>query len=233
MSGPARGAGRLLGGEPFRFTTRPEPTRAKVLGVFLIIGGVVVALAVVLVASMVWSLVRPAHTGMDHTVTAARAKAKPIAEARVAAQVSAIAPVLGQPSLRAFVDWCEPANQGSWSPDVMCERAYYLFYAADQVPTGFQAPDLGPRVLQAGSWEAQQHESCDYTGTGQTSVCFRWSTNYLQVTRNSTLSEPSLPVLGAGLVDENESEGYEELRGTARSNPLGVVVLYRTQYFYG
>jgi hypothetical protein len=207
MSGPARGAGRLPGGKPFSYTTRPEPTWAKVLGVLLIIGGAVVALVVVLVASLVWSIARPPHTGADHTVVAARAKAKPVAEASVAAQISAVAPAMGQPSLRALVDWCQTASPETWSRDIKCERAYYLFYPEDQLPAGFEAADLVPRLLQAGSWEAEQHDFCDYTGKGQTSVCFRWSTDYLQVTHNTAASEPSFRVQGGGFVDENESQG--------------------------
>lgn len=78
MSGPGRGAGRLPGGQPFRYTKRPEPTWAKVLGVVVLVGGVVVTLIVVGVAWMVWSLLGgAAHTATDSAVTAARLRGRP------------------------------------------------------------------------------------------------------------------------------------------------------------
>jgi len=61
---------------------------------------------VVLVAALwVWSAFGGvAHTATDHTVSAARSKATPIAQADVERIVTVLAPNLGQPALRAVVE---------------------------------------------------------------------------------------------------------------------------------
>jgi hypothetical protein len=223
---------RFPSGQPFTYTTRPQPTWTKVVGGIVIAGAAVVALIVVGVTWMLWSAFSPSHTGTDHTVTAARTKAKPTAESDVARLVSSISPVLGQPSLRAFVDWCQTASPETWSNDIKCERSYYLFYPAAQEPGGFAASDLVPLIPKAGSWQKEPDDFCNYTAAGQTTTCFRRNSDFLQVTQNAAASEASLRVQAPGSLDQVEAEGYTELARTASSVP-GVVLVFTNQYFYG
>ena len=232
MSGPGWGASPFPTAKPFTYSTRPEPTWAKSLGVVLIAGTAAVALVAVWLTWMLWSAYSPSHTGTDHTVTAARIKAKPTAEADVARLVSSVSPILGQPSLRAFVDWCQTASPETWGKDIKCDRSYYLFYPAAQEPDGFTASDLVPLIPKAGSWQKEADDFCSYTAAGQTTVCFRRNTDFLQVTQNEASSEASLRVQSPGSLDQNEAEGYAELAQTATSVP-GVVLVYTNQYFYG
>jgi len=114
---------------PFSYTTRPEPRWTKALR-GIVIAGVAIVIVVALVApGWVWlALGGVAHTATDHTVSAARSKATPIAQADVERIVTVLAPTLGQPALRAVAEGIHRALAVASVPGVLVEYMVWYFY---------------------------------------------------------------------------------------------------------
>jgi hypothetical protein len=214
----------------FAYTTRPEPRWIKVLRGSLIAGVVIVIVVALVAAYWVWSALGGVeHTATDHTVSAARAKAIPTAEADVERIVTVLAPTLGQPALRAVVDACDGSPEDYTTNNIGCRRTDYLYYPTTAEPplasvvAGLLADDAHTTVWGsyyrrgfASSSGVTPYRSGDVSIVSAPADAFRVGS-----------IGPESP---AGTVVDDE--GYSEV-WTAASTGANVVVEYSMAYFWG
>jgi hypothetical protein len=115
---------------PFSYTTRPEPRWTKALR-GIVIARVAIVIVVALVApGWVWlALGGVAHTATDHTVSAARSKATPIAQGDVERIVTVLAPTLASlHSARWPKGYTELSQSVASVPGVLVEYMVWYFY---------------------------------------------------------------------------------------------------------
>jgi hypothetical protein len=214
----------------------PNSTGGSCARGVLVVVGVVLLVVALIVASFVSqlneSLGGKAYAATDSTVSAARAKSAATMDPTVERTVSAIAPALGQPSMRALVDGCETARPESFNNDIECDRNYYLFYAASSEPAGFVADDLTPLLAQAAGWHSDTSMPCSSTYAGQTAACVWSDVAGLQVLQNgaSTESWQRMPVESP--IEQVEGGGYDELKASVLRGP-GVLLICSSRYFFG
>lgn len=122
-------------GEDNTVTKAPELRSTKTPRATVIAAVATLVAVVLVVGSWVWSLGGGvAHTATDRTVSAARAKAIPMAEADVERIVTVLAPRMGQPALRAVVDGCDRGTEDYFTNNIGCRRTYYLYFPTTAEP---------------------------------------------------------------------------------------------------
>jgi hypothetical protein len=169
------------------------------------------------------------HTATDHTVSAARAKAIPTAEADVERIVTVLAPTLGQPALRAVVDECDRSTEDYVTNNIGCRRTYCLYY-----PT-IAEPPLASVVAGLLADDAQTTVWGSYYRRGFASTSgvtpYRSGDAYIVSKPADVPADVSCGPRRLGeMVVVNE--GCSELQ-TAASTGANVVVEYSMAYFYG
>ena len=215
--------------QSFAYPARPEPGWAKVLGGIVIAVIAVVTLAVLGIGWMLWSAFGGvAHNATDKTVTAARAKAKPMDEADVARIVSVLAPTLGQPVSRALADGCMANDPDNYlSNQIKCERQYDLYY-----PTA-AAPPKASVIARLLATDAKTTVMFTYDRSGWTSsATTQYRSGLVTVwARPSDAKDTAYPCLGSPW-EIAETEGCEDMDRVTASGTY-VVVAYSDSYFYG
>lgn len=214
----------------FAYSARPEPGWAKVLGGIVIAVIAVATVAVLGIGWMVWSAFGGvAHTATDGTVTAARHKAKPTAEADVQRIVTLLAPTLGEPVHRALADGCMANDPDNYvSNQITCERQYILFF-----PTAAEPPKASV-VADLLAADAKTTVMFTYDRPGwTTSATTQYRSGLVSVAARSSDAKDTAYATCLGLPwTIAETDGCADM-GTAITSRTYVVVTYSNSYFYG
>jgi hypothetical protein len=143
----------------------------------------------------------------DRAVRAARITADATASKDVETIVTQLTPIVGEPTLRAVVDYCYDTGQ-AWAlsdNSIACARVYYLYY-----PLGSAGP--APEALGTTAWPSH---SGSHVGVFVDRAA---EADYTKKQR--------------GLPDLAQMEGYRELMFAASSGHSAIVV-YDLTYFEG